>query len=187
MLALGIHGGYYAISIWLPTYLRTERHLSVLSTGGYLAVIITGSLAGYVTAAYLNDWWGRRRTFLLFSLASLGIAFSYTLLPISDRAMLVLGFPLGFFASGIYSGLGPLFTELYPTHVRGSGQGFCFNFGRGIAALFPILVGTLSSRLGLGVAVGVFATLAYGLAVAAVLLLPETRGMELDAVPPEQR
>ncbi|HEX8449864.1 MAG TPA: MFS transporter, partial [Allosphingosinicella sp.] len=48
MLALGIHGGYYAMSTWLPTYLRTERHLSVLSTGGYLGVIIVGSLAGYV-------------------------------------------------------------------------------------------------------------------------------------------
>jgi MFS family permease len=185
MLALGIHGGYYAMSTWLPTYLRTERHLSVLSTGGYLGVIIVGSLAGYVTAAYLNDWWGRRRTFLLYALASLGIAFSYTTLPISDGAMLVLGFPLGFFASGIYSGLGPLFTELYPTHVRGSGQGFCFNFGRGIAALFPILVGTLSSRLGLGTAVGAFATLAYGLALVAVLMLPETRGKELEPGDPE--
>ena len=180
LLALGLHGGYYAIATWLPTYLRTERHLSILSTGGYLAVIIAGSFVGYLIAAYLNDFWGRRKTFLLYSLGSLTIAFSYMIIPISDALMLVLGFPLGFFASGIYSGIGPLFTELYPTEVRGSGQGFCFNFGRGIAAVFPILIGFLSDALGLGGAIGLFASLAYGLVVVMVLLLPETRGRELE-------
>jgi MFS family permease len=180
LLALGLHGGYYAITIWLPTYLRTERHLSVLTTGGYLAVIILGSLAGYVAAAYLNDWWGRRKTFLIYAVGSLVIAFSYMVIPISNGLMLVLGFPLGFFASGIYSGIGPLFTELYPTAVRGSGQGFCFNFGRGIAAAFPILVGALSATLGLAGAIGLFASLAYGLVIIVVLTLPETLGRELD-------
>ncbi|HEX8256729.1 MAG TPA: MFS transporter [Allosphingosinicella sp.] len=180
LLALGLHGGYYAIITWLPTYLRTERHLSVLSTGGYLAVIIVGSLAGYWVSAYLNDGWGRRKTFLLYAVGSLVIAFSYMLIPISNGLMLVLGFPLGFFASGIYSGIGPLFTELYPTEVRGSGQGFCFNFGRGIAALFPILVGALSARVGLGTAIGLFASLAYGLVILMALILPETRGRALD-------
>ena len=42
LLALGIHGGYYAIMTWLPTYLRVERGLSVTTTGGYLAVVIVG-------------------------------------------------------------------------------------------------------------------------------------------------
>jgi MFS family permease len=139
-----------------------------------------GSFVGYLIAAYLNDFWGRRKTFLLYSLGSLTIAFSYMIIPISDALMLVLGFPLGFFASGIYSGIGPLFTELYPTEVRGSGQGFCFNFGRGIAAVFPILIGFLSDALGLGGAIGLFASLAYGLVVVMVLLLPETRGRELE-------
>jgi MFS family permease len=180
LLALGLHGGYYAIATWLPTYLRTERHLSVLTTGGYLAVIIIGSLAGYWVAAYLNDSVGRRKTFLIYSVGSLIIAFSYMIIPVSDGAMLVLGFPLGFFASGIYSGVGPLFTELYPTEVRGSGQGFCFNFGRGVAAAFPVLIGALSTTLGLGGAIGLFASLAYGLVIVMVLQLPETRGRELD-------
>jgi MFS family permease len=104
------------------------------------------------------------------------------IIPISDALMLVLGFPLGFFASGIYSGIGPLFTELYPTEVRGSGQGFCFNFGRGIAAAFPILIGFLSSTLGLGGAIGLFASLAYGLVIVMALLLPETRGRDLRLI-----
>jgi MFS family permease len=187
LLALGAHGGYYAIATWLPTFLRTERHLTVLGTGSYLGVIIIGSFCGYVTSAYLNDGIGRRTTFLVFAVGSMTVALSYTQLPISDGLMLVLGFPLGFFASGIFAGLGALFTELFPTEVRGSGQGFCYNFGRGLAALFPTLVGVASARVGLGPAVGLFAGCAYGLLIIAALMLPETRGQELQSMPPATR
>jgi MFS family permease len=53
LLCTGMQGGYYAMSTWLPTYLKMERHLSVLNTGGYLMVIIVGSFLGYVCGAYL--------------------------------------------------------------------------------------------------------------------------------------
>ena len=43
LLATGMQGGYYAVTTWLPTYLTTERQLSVLNTSGYLLVLILGS------------------------------------------------------------------------------------------------------------------------------------------------
>ncbi|MFP3711572.1 MFS transporter, partial [Paraburkholderia sp. SIMBA_009] len=43
LLTTGAQGGYYAITTWLPTFLKTERHLTVMGTGGYLATIIIGS------------------------------------------------------------------------------------------------------------------------------------------------
>jgi len=46
------------------------------------------------------------------------------------------GFPLGFFVSGTFSPIGSFFTELFPSRLRGSGQGFSYNFGRGVGALF---------------------------------------------------
>ena len=158
-LATGAQGGYYAITTFLPTFLRTQRHLTVLGTGGYLAVIIVGSWFGYVTSAYLSDAIGRRKNFFIFAIGSLLIAIAYTQTEISDSMMLVLGFPLGFFASGIFSGMGPVLTELFPTSVRGAGQGFCYNFGRGIAAFFPTLVGMLSASVTLGTAIGIFAAI----------------------------
>jgi MFS family permease len=176
LVATGMQGGYYAVTIWLPTYLKTVRGLSVLDTGVYLLVIISGALAGYLVAAWLSDRAGRRNTFFVFAACSAAIAIIYTLVPITDTAMLVLGFPLGFFVSGNFSGVGAFFTELFPSRCRGSGQGFCYNFGRGIGALFPALVGLLSARLGLGPAIGVFAGSAYVLVIVAVALLPETRG-----------
>jgi len=139
ILATGAQGGYYAIATWLPTFLRTERKLTVLGTGGYLSVIIVGSFIGYLVSAYLADRIGRRGNFILFAVCSLLTVFIYTQLPITDNMMLILGFPLGFFASGIFSGMGAFLTENFPTRVRGSGQGFAYNFGRGIAALNPFL------------------------------------------------
>ncbi len=181
LMAVGMQGGYYAVTTWLPTYLKTVRGLSVLDTGGYLVVIVFGSFVGYLTAAWLSDRLGRRPCFALFAAGALLVAVTYTLLPIGNAAMLALGFPLGFFVSGNFSGVGAFFAELFPADVRGSGMGFAYNFGRGIGALFPALVGFLSARLSLGTAIGGFAAIAYVLVLAAVAALPETRGRALEA------
>ena len=180
LLATGAQGGYYAITTWLPTFLRTVRGLAVLNTGGYLLVVIVGSFAGYMLSAWLADRLGRKRTLILFAVCSFVTVTAYTYLPISNPIMLVLGFPLGFFASGSFSPIGAFFTELFPSRLRGSGQGFSYNFGRGIGALFPTLVGYLSARISLGRAISAFAVAAYLVMVFAVLLLPETRGKELQ-------
>ncbi len=180
LLAVGAQGGYYAITTWLPTYLKTTRGLSVLNTGAYLFVVIVGSFIGYMVSAWLADQLGRKRTLVSFAACSFLAIVAYTFLPISNSVMLVLGFPLGFFASGVFSPIGAFFTELFPNRVRGSGQGFSYNVGRGIGALFPTLVGYLSARMGLGHAISAFAVVAYLTMILATLLLPETRGRELQ-------
>ncbi|WP_338806990.1 MFS transporter [Pseudomonas chlororaphis] len=180
LLCTGVQGGYYAITTWLPTFLKTERHLSVVGTGGYLMVIILGSFVGYICGAYLTDRLGRRANLLIFALLSSVTIFAYTQLELSNSQMLVLGFPLGFAASGIFSGMGAFLTELYPSAVRATGQGFTYNFGRGIGALFPGLVGYLSQTSSLASAIGMFAGGAYGVVLVVTLLLPETKGKQLD-------
>src|SRR5262249_50858287 len=99
----------------------------------------------------------------------------------SDSILFFLGAPLGFFASGIYSGIGAFFNELYPTSVRGSGIGFCFIVCRAIGALFPALVGYISATIPLGQAISIFTVAAYGLLIVGALLLHETRGGSLAA------
>ena len=177
----GCQGGYYAITFWVPRFLTTERKLSVVSSTGYLAALIIGSFAGYLVGAWLADKIGRRNLFLYFSLGAIAVIVAYTQLPLTNEMLWVLGFPLGFFASAYFSGVGAFLTELYPTRLRGSGQGFCYNFGRGIGALFPFLVGALSSTTSLGNAIAIFAVLAYGLFFIAAFALPETRGRVLHA------
>jgi MFS family permease len=179
LLATGAQGGYYAITTWLPTYLKTEQHLSVVGTGGYLAVIIVGSYAGYLFGAWLSDRIGRKRGFITFALASMVIALAYTHVSLDNTLLLILGFPLGFFASGMFAGMGAFMSELFPTRVRGSGQGFCYNFGRAVGAAFPFMIGYVAQKMTLGAAIGAFAAGAYGIVILAALTLPETRGAKL--------
>lgn len=180
-LATGAQGGYFAVTTWLPTFLRTERGLSVLDSTGYLVVLIAGSFAGYLAGGLLADRIGRRMGFLVFALGAGAIVVTYTMIPFGNSAMLVLGFPLGFFASGVFSGMGAFFTENFPTRVRGVGQGFTYNAGRAAGALFPTLVGVLSARMPLGQAIGLFAAIAYATMAVAAFLLPETKGKVLAA------
>ncbi|TCO65472.1 MFS transporter [Actinocrispum wychmicini] len=179
ILATGVQGGYYTIFFWLPGYLRTERHLTVVNTGGYLAVLISGAFIGYVCGGYITDWIGRKKTFALFAVLSAIIVVAYVNIPTgANTLVLVLMFPLGFCASAIFSGFGSYLAELYPTDLRGTGQGFTYNFGRAVGAAFPTLVGFLATSWGVGGAM-VFGAVAYGIAVLALLGLPETRGKEL--------
>ncbi len=181
LLTTGAQGGYYAITFWVPSFLRAERKLTVLGTSGYILVIIVGSLIGYWVSAWLTDRIGRRANFILFGVCSIITVFLYTQIPVDNTTIMFLGFPLGFFASGIFSGMGPFLTELFPTRIRGSGQGFAYNFGRGVASFNTLLVGLLSATLPLGQSIGVFALIAYGMLIVAALLLPETKGRVLTA------
>jgi MFS family permease len=179
LMATGCQGGYYAITFWVPRFLTTERKLSIVSSTGYLAALIIGSFVGYLVGAWLADRLGRRNLFLIFSLGAIAVVLLYTQVELTNELLWVLGFPLGFFASGYFSGMGAFLTELYPTRLRGSGQGFCYNFGRGVGALFPFLVGALSTTTTLANAIAIFAVAAYSVFFLAAFALPETRGKVL--------
>ena len=180
IVALGAQGGYYAINTWLPLYLNA-RGLNVTHTGAYLLVVILGSFTGYLVSAHLADRLGRKLTLVLFAALSALTVFLYTIVPISNTATLLLGFPLGAFPSGAFSPMGAFFTELFPTAIRGSAQGFSYNLGRGVGALFPALVGYVAIHMRLGHAIALFAVTAYLLMILGVLLLPETRGAVLES------
>jgi MFS family permease len=179
LMATGCQGGYYAVTFWVPRFLTTERQLSIVSSTGYLAALIIGSFVGYLVGAWLADRIGRRNLFLTFSLGAIAVVLIYTQVPLTNEVLWLLGFPLGFFASGYFSGVGAFLTELYSTRLRGSGQGFCYNFGRGIGALFPFLVGWLSTSTTLANAIAIFAVAAYSVFFLAAFALPETRGRVL--------
>ena len=76
------------------------------------------------------------------------------------------------------SGLGAYLAELYPTRVRGAGQGFTYNVGRGASGLVTGGIGYLVPLLTLNGAIAAGASI-YLLALAALLVLPETRGRDL--------
>ncbi|TSD49467.1 MFS transporter [Rhodococcus sp. KBS0724] len=181
LLATGVQGGYYTLASWLPTYLKNSRGLDVVGTGGYLAILISGAFLGYVSGGILTDKLGRKRTMQLFATLSAIFMVLYTQVPDgANTLIMILGFPLGFCTSAIFSGFGSFLSELYPTAHRGTGQGFTYNFGRAVGAVFPAIVGFLAaSSLGIGGAM-IFGAIGYGIAVLALFGLPETLGRQLN-------
>jgi MFS family permease len=179
LLVMGILGGNYNILTWLPTYLRTVRHLSITNTGAFLLVNIAGSFFGYIIGGYIADIIGRRLSFMLFACAATITVIVYMFAAVNNTMILVLGFPLGFFPSALNAGVGAFLSELFPTRIRGTAQGFAYNAGRGIGAFFPALVGRFGDQFPLGQVIGTVAAVAYSLVIVAALLLPETKAKEL--------
>ena len=182
VVCLGVLGGNYTVLTWLPTYLQTERHLSSTNTGLYLMVNIIGSFLGYIIGGIVSDRLGRRRSLALFAVVGMVSVFCYVLFASSPLAVLFLGFPLGFAQSAMNAGIAPLLSELFPTRVRATGQGFCYNAGRGVGACFPAVVGLLAATTSLTVAISASAACAYAVVLLCSFVLPETAGRRLDAV-----
>ena len=182
MMVTGAQGSSYAITTFLPLYLKTERHLTAVGTGGYLMVLILGAFFGFVSGAYLADAIGRKATFMVSAIGSVVLMLVYLFAPLSNDLILPVGFLLGYINLMMFSPMGPFMTELFPTAVRGVGQGFCYNAGRGIGAVFPALVGILAARLGLAAAIAIFSFAGLALMIVALLLLPETKGRSLASL-----
>ena len=141
-----------------------------------------GAFFGFVSGAYLADAIGRKATFLLSAIGSVVLMLVYLLAPLSNQMILPVGFLLGYINLMMFSPMGPFMTELFPTAVRGVGQGFCYNAGRGIGAVFPALVGFLAEKFGLAAAIATFSLCGLTLMIVALLLLPETRGLPLASL-----
>ncbi len=180
LMAAGALGGNYTILTWLVTDLRETQSLTVNLTTMYLAVNIFGSFCGYIGMAHLSDGIGRRWTFALSAAGATLTVLAYTRMHLSLPALLVLGWPLGLFQSGIVSGMGACFTELFPAQIRASAGGFSYNFGRGVGSLVPAGVGMTSASVGLAQSIGAWAAASYVLVFVAAIFLPETRNKELE-------
>ncbi len=185
LMVMGAQGGVWAVGFWMPTYLRTVRHLSATGTGLYVAVLALGSLIGFLCGAYLADAIGRKPTFMISAIASIVMVFIYLYVPVSDAGLLLLGIPLNTAILMKFAPMGPFMTELYPTNIRGTGQGFCYNAGRAIGSVFMTAIGFAAAIMPLGTAIALFSTLAHGLMIVMLLLLPETRGRAIASLEAE--
>jgi MFS family permease len=146
--------------------------------GMFLATV--GSGVGLVCFGPLAEWLGRRGALLLYLLG--GLAMSLILFQLlTDAAAIMLFLPLfGFLTTGIGSGCAVYFPELFPTRLRGTGAGFCFNAGRVLAAPALFVAGWLQMGCGLSLAgSATLISLLYPLGALLLLFAPETRGREL--------
>ncbi len=170
-----INLSYYGAFTWLPSLLKDRFTLTATLT--YALIITAAQLPGYLAAAVLVEKWGRRPTLATFLLGS-AVAAGFFGFATTETAVLVAGCALSFFNLGAWGALYAIGPELYPTGIRGTGTGAAAAFGRIASIIAPLSVPFLLTGGGLPLVFTVFA-LAFGLAAAAALGLPEWRDREL--------
>ena len=147
--------GLWGATNWTPaliTELLRPRHLPperIARMVSYAVMSLNvGAIVGYLSFAPMAERWGRRPAFFAMLLGSAVMLPATFLLPASYTHVLLLLPLLGFFSNGIFSGFPVYLPEIFPTRIRATGAGFCFNVGRLLAAAGPFMTGYLIVQLG---------------------------------------
>lgn len=150
----GMSLGYYGIFSWLPTQLRAQ---GVDLPGAYRVTMLLAlaQIPGYLVAALLVEWVGRRRTLMAFMLASAAGAYLFLLSGSPGWSMLASGL-LAFALLGAWGALYAFTAEVFPTTLRATGMGTMSAAARLGSLISPVAGGLLLSG-NLGQALTVFA------------------------------
>ncbi len=185
-LLLGVAGmiGLWGIAFFSPELineaLRGEpqekvNRVRALGTALQDAGAFCGMLAFTAVAAYLT----RRLAFLLsFLLCTVTVAGVFFALKTEGQAYWMLPL-MGFATLSVFAGYSIYFPELFPTRLRGTGVGFCYNTVRYLAAPAPTLLGHLSVWVGSFRTAAILMCAVYLLGLVALIWAPETKGRPL--------
>jgi MFS family permease len=138
-----------------------------------------GAFCGYNLFGVIADRIGRRPAFLIFVGGAAVIVPAYGLLVGHPVLLLALAPALGFLGHGYFSVFGAMLSEIFPSSVRATAQGVCYNTGRALSALAPFAVGAAADRIGYGAALALTSGF-YVAGAGLIFLLPETRGRDLE-------
>lgn len=149
----------------------------------YGFLINGGGFIGGLSFGPIAQWLGRRRAFSAAMVAGVLIVPITWYVPQTYAQLLFLLPFYGFLTFGYHSGFSFYLPELFPTRIRGTGAGFCFNGGRLLAAVILAFSGWLKSRPGLELrlAASILSAL-FLLGIVCLRFLPETKGESLKEV-----
>jgi putative MFS transporter len=171
---------YYGLFLWLPTV------LNILALYGnniwfFLALVFLFQLPGYLSAMFLVEMWGRKRTLTVYLLLS-GITGITMGLFTNDVLLFTLSMLLvSFFNLGAWGSVYPFTSELYPTKLRGKSFGLAEGVGKVIAVIAPIIFGALYQITG-AVTIPLIVTMTVAIIGAIIVLIfaPETKKLIFD-------
>ncbi|MGH7742323.1 MAG: MFS transporter, partial [Candidatus Eiseniibacteriota bacterium] len=142
-----------------------------------------GGLLGTLLAVPIAKAGGRRAMFATFFLLSAASIMGTFGLHLSPYVRLHGYFFIGLSVFGVFGSFTYYLPELFPTRLRGTGSGFCYNSGRIIAAIGPVLVGNIAAMGKDALGAAIHALFWVGaVPIAGLALIPwviETRGREL--------
>jgi predicted MFS family arabinose efflux permease len=184
-LLLGVSGmiGLWGIGFFSPELISTALagapQQTIDSVRAYgTALQDVGSFLGMVTFTAVASLVSRRLAFFFAFIAGMLVtAFVFNSLQTANDAYWMLPM-MGFAQLALFAGYSIYFPELFPTRLRGTGVGFCYNTVRYLAAPAPILLGYLSAALSFRTA-AVLMSSVYVIGMIALIWAPETKGQPL--------
>jgi MFS family permease len=182
---LGVSGmiGLWGIGFFSPELISTalvgEPQAVVDRVRGWgTALQDVGSFLGMTAFTFVAALLSRRIAFLgAFVLSMVVTMFVFSSLRTASDAYWMLPM-MGFAQLSIFAGYSIYFPELFPTRLRGTGVGFCYNTVRYLAAPAPILFGYLATMMSFRTAAIMMATI-YLVGMVALIWAPETKGKPL--------
>jgi MFS family permease len=193
-LAFVVLLGLWGATMWIPAAIREiaaaspaasglagpdlDRYLTEKASDGVM-LLNAVSLVGYLLFGPLADRIGRKKTFFLY-FAGAVVTFPLAFLTTSSVDALFWLLPLvGIFTLGVTSGFPIYLPELFPTAVRTTGVGFCYNLGRFVTAGGVFITGYLVGAMGSYARAATAVSLVYVIGIFALLFARETRGDRL--------
>jgi len=176
--------GYQGAIQWVPSWISAMLHdqgakTVVAQVSLITAVLNGGGIVGCLCFPFIADRWGRKTAMVAYFLgASLSVPTIFFF--VTDFAVALCVSPVaGFFAGGVFTGFAVYLPELFPTAIRATAQGFCYNFARFFSASAPFIAGALISAHGaFAPAVAIIGSV-YILALVILLFARETKGQSL--------
>jgi MFS family permease len=185
-LAFTVLLALWGATMWIPSVIREaggREGLSVADQNRYATYAVMllngGSLFGYLGFGPLADRFGRRAAFLFFFIGGV-IVFPVTFLMTTGITQIFILLPfVGMFTLGITSGFPIYLPELFPTRVRTTGVGFCYNLGRIVTAGGVLITGALVGFFGSYAKAASAVSLIYVVGMFVLVFARETRGQRL--------
>jgi MFS family permease len=184
-LCLGVSGmiGLWGIGFFSPELITTAlpgETQQVIDQVRAKATALqdVGAFAGMFLFTLMASYIGRRPAFLVAFAACMGLTmFVFSSLESAGDAYWMLPL-MGAVQLAVFAGYSIYFPELYPTRLRGTGVGFCYNTVRYLAAPAPMVLGYLSTGFGIRTA-AVMMSFIYALGMLTLIWAPETKGSAL--------
>ena len=159
------------------TILELQRTIDRTRSRGTLFQDV-GSLLGMFAFTFAAAYFNRRTAFLgAFVLCLCSVSYVFYALKTATDVMWMLPL-MGFATLSCFAGYSIYFPEIFPTRLRGTGVGFCYNTVRYLAAPFPFLLGWLSTLMPFRT-VAVMMSAIYLVGIVALIWAPETKGQPL--------
>ncbi|MBB3213064.1 AAHS family 4-hydroxybenzoate transporter-like MFS transporter [Herbaspirillum sp. Sphag1AN] len=140
----------YFIVSWMPAVLFSANHPVAVGIAA-VSLFSAGGVLGSVLQGWLMNYFGVRKTLIAELLIYAALAFALSAWSTSYVVVLAISTLMGIAIQGVQAGLNAMATEIYPTHMRGTGVGFAIGIGR-IGSICGPLAGSLMLSLQLDVA-----------------------------------